>query len=249
MTTQIGATRRIIVTRSKEGNRELGESLREAGFEAISVDTLSFFPPSNWSEVDGRLRSLHQFDWLIFTSGVGATFFIRRMNKLLLETRWRGKPSVAAVGPGTREILERAGIKVQFIPSEYLTMKLAFELPLDRGKKVLLFRADIAEGDLLRTLQRRGFLVEERAIYRTRFILGEYEADLGSADAIIFASPSAIEGFCNRITPQTVGSLIAKPVLCIGPITARAAKARGFKRIITPNVHTFDSLVRELRRL
>jgi uroporphyrinogen-III synthase len=249
MTVQIGATRRVIVTRSKEGNREFGESLREAGFEVVPVDTLSFLPPSNWSEVDGRLRRLHEFDWLTVTSGVGARFFLRRMNKLLLERRWSGKPSVAAVGPGTRDILEDGGIRVQFTPSAYLTKKLALELPLKRGKKVLLLRSDIAQGGMLKTLQRRGFSVEEQVIYRTRFVTGEIEADLASADAIIFASPSAIEGFCSRITQPTLDSLTETPVLCIGPVTARAAKIRGFKRIITPSVYTFESLVRELGKL
>ncbi len=126
---------------------------------------------------------------------------------------------------------------------------LASELPIDQGEKVLLLRTDIAEGRMLRTLQRRGFSVEEQTVYRTRFISGESEAHLGSIDAIIFASPSAIDGFCNRITQKTLHSLLATPVLCMGPVTAGAAKTRGFKRISTPNVHTFHSLVQELRRL
>ncbi len=249
MTVQISRARRIMVTRSKAGNRELTRSLRKVGFEAVSVDTLSFLPPSDWSGVDDALRRLHEYDWLVFTSKVGARFFVRRMGKLLLETQWRGKPAVAAVGAGTRESLTSAGIKVDFTPSKFLTRKLASELPTDRGRNVLLLRADIADASMRITLQRRGFSVEDRPIYRTRFVPGRAEANLRSVDAILFASPSAIDGLCNRITRRTLDSLMSTSVLCIGPVTARAAKARGFKRVTMPRVNTFGSLVQELRRL
>jgi uroporphyrinogen-III synthase len=99
------------------------------------------------------------------------------------------------------------------------------------------------------TLQRRGFVVEEHAIYRTRFVPGESEADLISVDAIIFASPSAVSGFCRRISRQRLDRLLETPVVCIGPVTARAAKARGFRRITAPKTYTFDSVVEELGRL
>ncbi len=219
--------RNVVVTRSKQGNRELTRSLREVGFEVISVDTLSFLPPSDWSELDAALGRLHDYDWLVFTSRLGARFFIRRMEKLVLETRWGGRPAVAAVGSGTRESLTRAGIRVDFTPSKFLTRKLASELPTDRGRKVLLLRADIAEASMRTTLRRRGFSVEEQPIYRTRFVTGQAEADMSSVDAILFASPSAIDGFCRRITRRTLDSLMTTSVLCIGPVTARAARARG----------------------
>ena len=186
--------------------------------------------------------------WLVFTSSVGARYFVGRMKELALATRWKGKPLVAAVGSGTKKALEGRGISVQFTPSEYLTEKLAAELPLDQGRRVLLLRTDIAERGMVLALQRRGFSVEAESIYRTQLPSAHGDADLGRVGAIIFASPSAIEGFCRRIAQRTFDSLLATPVLCMGPITAQAARARGFTRVTSPGTYTFESIIDELRR-
>jgi uroporphyrinogen-III synthase len=53
----------------------------------------------------------------------------------------------------------------------------------------------------------------------------------------------------RRLTRQRLDRLLETPVVCIGPVTARAAKARGFRRITAPKTYTFDSVVEELGRL
>ncbi len=71
---------------------------------------------------------------------------------------------------------------------------------------------------------------------------------LRDADAIVFASPSAVEAFMRRL--DSAGSALTKRLLavCIGPVTATAAREHGFERILTPKTHTVESLVGELGR-
>ena len=38
-------------------------------------------------------------------------------------------------------------------------------------------------------------------------------------------------------------------VACIGPVTAKAARERGFERVVMPESHTINSLVEEILRL
>jgi uroporphyrinogen III methyltransferase / synthase len=248
LTLQASGARRVVITRSREGNEELALRLGQMGFQAISIDTMSFSPPYDWSGVDGSLRRLHDFDWLVFTSATGAEFFARRASELSIELPWRGKPAVAAVGEKTRDALRGAGVSVGFVPSEYLAEKLAVELPTNRGRDVLLLRADIANPAMTKVLTRRGFRVEEHAIYLTRLSKEGAEADIGGAEAIIFASPSAVEGFSSRVDAKTLARARGILALCIGPVTAQAAKGRGFKRTAMPKVHTFEGVLEELRR-
>src|SRR5208283_1814305 len=160
----------IVITRSKRGNEELSGKLKRAGFDSIPVDTISLSPPEDWTRVDGVLRRLDSFDWLVFTSAVGVEYFAERMRALSLRLDWRGNPLVASVGRRTAEKLSGLGITTSFIPSSYLTKKLAEELPAAVGARVLLLRADIADPKLSEGLRARGFAVEETSIYRTKFV-------------------------------------------------------------------------------
>ena len=242
-------TMKVVVTRSKEGNADLTRKLTALGFRVVAVETMSFLPPEDWLEIDASLSNLPHFDWLVLTSAIGADHFIQRMRDLSLELPWKGKPAVAAVGAKTSEALGREGIRVDFVPSEYLTRVLADELPRNVGKKVLLLRADIADPAVVASLTYNGFHVYEHAIYRTT-PEGTRVAteELADVDAIIFASPSAVRGFVATQSPTALSSMKTKGVLaaCIGPVTAKAAKESGFEHILTSRIHTFDGLIEEL---
>ncbi len=255
MTAQVAGTRkiaRVVITRSRKGNAELARKLKALGFEPVPIDTIEFLPPEDWSHVDASLTMLGEFDWLVFTSPTGVEFFAQRMKALSLSVPWRGKPAVAAVGEKTSAALQREGIKVDFVPSEYLTRALAEQLPRGLGKRLLMLRADIGDPEIVATLERGGFRVDDLAIYRTSSVAAsdddEIEPALEEADAIIFASPSAVEAFMRRLDSASAASALTKRLLavCIGPVTAAAARERGFERILAPKTHTIESLVREL---
>ncbi|MDA4117590.1 MAG: uroporphyrinogen-III synthase [Thaumarchaeota archaeon] len=245
--------RKVVITRSREGNEQLAARLGAIGFEAISIETMTFLPPEDWSQVDASLTRLGDFDWLALTSSIGARSFAERMRELSLDVPWIGKPAVAAVGDKTSETLQEVGISVDFVPSVFLTRALARELPRGRGDKVLLLRSDIADPGAVPALERAGFKVKEHAVYRTRSTAkpGDQriaEAQVADADAIVFGSPSAVGGFVARLEAGARDSLMTRNVLvvCIGPVTAEAAKEQGFGRIVTPTSHTFDSLLEKL---
>lgn len=245
-------TTKVVITRSSKGNAELARSLKAVGFEPIQVDTIEFLPPEDWSSVDASLKRLGEFDWLLLTSPTGVEFFAQRMKALSLAMPWDGRPEVAAVGEKTRAALQEEGINVSFVPSEYLTRALAEQLPRGRGKRLLILKADIADPEVAATLERHGFRVTDLTVYRTSPTGGHeeeaMEPALRDADAILFASPSAVEAFMKRLDPDAAASALTKRLLvvCIGPVTANAARESGFDRIITPKTHTIESLVREL---
>ncbi len=253
MTTSVksGSKWRVVLTRSAAGNSKLERELAARGYKPITVESIELAPPSDWHEVDLALQELANFDWVIFTSAVGARNFAERLNVLGLRLP-EGRPLVAAVGPATRQALEDHSIPVSFVPSRYLTEQLGSELPrVESGKgSLLVLRSDIADKRMLQVLEQRGFEVEEHAIYITRIQRSArgLDPELGEADAILFASPSGVEGFVSQVGEARMKSLRKKLAACIGPVTAKAAREHGFSRVITPEVHTFEALLAELQK-
>ena len=239
--------RKVLITRTHEGNVELAAKLRAVGLEPIALDVLAISPPEDWSEVDLRLRALDEYDWLLFTSAAGARSFAERARALGIAPKGV-RAKVAAVGTRTGAELSRAGWGVSFTPSAFLTMALAEELP--GAGRALLLRNDIADPSMGDVMRRRGFEVDEVAVYRTRTLELKAIDAVGEADMVIFGSPSAVEGICSQLPESVLSGLTGKVAACVGPVTAEAARARGFTRIVqSAHEHTFDSLLREIGTL
>lgn len=240
--------RKVLITRSREGNRELGERLRSAGFEPICADLLSFREPEDWSEVDDRLHRLRSYDWVVLTSAIGAKVFAERMRTLGLSQGETTRTRVAVVGSKTAEALSAEGWRVDFVPTRFVTEALGEQIP--GGGSVLLLRTDIAGLALRRTLERRQFAVDELVLYRTVREAPRESRLFAEADLVMFGSPSAVESLCSQVPESVMARLVEKEAACIGPVTAAAARAHGFTRVVHPaESYTFDSLIQEMRAL
>jgi uroporphyrinogen-III synthase len=245
---QTAELKKVLITRSHEGNEELARRLNSFGLQAICADVLSFAGPKDWSRVDDSLHRLGTYDWVVLTSATGARLFAERMRLLHLSRGESALTKVAAVGSTTSRALAGEGWPVDFVPTRFLTRSLAQELP-GRGS-VLLLRADVASDALGKGLVERGFEVDDVILYRTvRQVLKETQS-YSEADVIVFGSPSAVEGLCSQVPREVLSNLISKEAFCVGPVTEKAARAHGFTRVVRPaNSYTFDSVIEELRAL
>jgi uroporphyrinogen-III synthase len=238
---------RVLITRSRKGNAELAPKLLMMGFEPVAIDVLELSPPKDWSDVDLRIGRIDSYDWLVFTSAAGVRFFSERVAALDPGTKF-GRAKVACVGTKTASAASEAGWKVDFVPSRALTKTLGEELP--GIGKALLLRADISDKALPETLRARGFEVDDVVIYTTvpKEVLSTERVE--EVDVIIFGSPSSVEGLCSHLSGRVMSRVAEKRAACLGPVTARAARAHGFKRIIQPaDAHTFDALLEEVRKM
>lgn len=239
---------KVLVTRSHEGNAELVPKLQALGIETVPLDLLQFLPPEDWSEIDKGLARLQAYDWLVFTSPTGVRFFAQRMGLLGYAMGWDGPPRVGAVGARTAAALGRQGARVDFTPTNFLTVELARELPGPAGR-VLMLGADIADGKTADLLRDRGFTVDDLSIYRTkRKPIGD-RARLVAVNLVVFGSPSAVESLCDQLSPEDLLKIISKPAACIGPVTADAARKCGFHHVIQPKSQTFDALVDSIGKM
>jgi uroporphyrinogen III methyltransferase/synthase len=244
----------VVITRAALQSSELYEKLTALGAVPILLPLVSFAPPENYSLLDSALRDWKKFDWVIFTSAYAVQAVVSRAIKQGRNLAKGGAPPlVAVVGPATREQTEKAGLFVEHMAQTHLGVALAEELGDSvRNHKVLLPRSDRANPDLPAALQRLGAKVTEVIAYRT---LRPSDADQervarvakGEADAILFFSPSAVNGLVELIGRERLKSLQNRMAMAaIGPVTARALRDAGVQRVVTPGESTASSVVAAL---
>jgi len=225
---------KLVLARHREGNIKLMELLDKSKIEIIAIDTIYFEPLKNWRKIDIELKRINEYDWIIITSTIGASFLINHIKEKNFQNVKNAK--FATVGKKTAEILIENGFNVCFIPSEFTTEKLAKEIPF--GEKVLLLRSDIASKKMLEILSKRGMKVKNLVLYRTR--INDKKLEIKDIDAIVFGSPSEVEGFIRCV--RNYKQFLDKKVFSIGPVTAKKAYSYGFKDITIPKEYTFKSL-------
>jgi uroporphyrinogen-III synthase len=236
------------VTRPEEDVRSLGDRLRELGAEAIEAPTIEILPIEDTSILDSALVSVAagRFSWVVFTSPRAVAAVDERLGAQRLE--FPPAQRVAAIGPGTRQRLRDIGITAEFTAEPHTTEALARGFPRGEGM-VLLPRADIATEELEEELRTKGWTPVRVDAYRTRTpdrLPAEAAAAIGAGrvDAVCFTSASTVRGFV------TMAGVVRGPrVVCIGPVTARAAEESGLRVDAVAEPHTIDGLVAALERL
>lgn len=245
----------VLVTRAPGQAGEFSKLLRERGATVVEVPTIEIVPPLSWAEADRAIDRLPGYDWLILTSTNAVHWFFRRVRERRGDLAGLAGVRVCAVGPKTREAIERAGLTVFFQPSVYRAERLIQEAGEGawRGKRVLFPRA--AEGrDVIPTEMRRvGAELDLVTVYRTvpspegreklRSLLAA-----GTLDAVTFTSGSTVSSFASLLDPAHLGSIVGRvAVACIGPVTADAALAAGLTADVLAKEATLPSLADALQ--
>jgi uroporphyrinogen-III synthase len=238
----------VLVTRPEEDVQSLADRLRGLGAEAIEAPTIEILPLDDPSELDMAVRDLAAgvFDWVSFTSPRAVDAVALRM--AVQEVPPPVPAKVAAVGPATTHRLDELGIPVDLLAHPHTTEALADSFPPGVGR-VLLPRADIAPRGLEQRLATKGWTPHRVTAYRTRVPDALPAAAVrplaaGEVDAVCFTSASTVRGFV------TMAGVVSGPrVVCIGPVTARAAEESGLRVDAIADPHTIDGLVAALERL
>lgn len=237
------AGRTILITRPAEHAASLMRELRRRGARVLVAPTIRLVPARS-AALTRALEDLAagRFGWITLTSA--ATVDVLR-DRLSSGKDVRAK--VAVIGEGTAEAFRRwARRDPDLQPSSFTTAGLARAFPRGHGR-VLCARADIAPEGLEDALARKGWEPTRVDAYRTRFAtsLPREARDAlrrGDVDAVTFTSASTVHGFVNALraakgTPK---------VVCIGPVTAGAARDAGLEPSAVARPHTIEGLVTAL---
>ncbi|NLI11869.1 MAG: uroporphyrinogen-III C-methyltransferase [Peptococcaceae bacterium] len=246
--------KRVLVTRSREQASALSEAIEDLGGEPLEFPTIGVAEPLDYKPLDQAIDELAAFKWVIFTSVNGVACFFNRLRRRNKDIRELAGARICAIGPKTREALERYGLLVAYVPGEDRAEEIVAGLQgkVNAGDRVLLPRADIARKVLAEALNGMGALVTDVAAYRT--VMGggdsaEIKKKLlnGEIHAVTFTSSSTVLNFAKMLDyPDHENLLKSVTVACIGPVTADAARELGLKVDVTAEEYTIEGLVKAM---
>jgi uroporphyrinogen III methyltransferase/synthase len=243
----------IVNTRSRNQAEPLSFMLRDAGAEVVELPVITFQAPDDGG-LDLRRHAawLNRYDWIVFTSSNAVDAFFA----CLRDARDLGGIKVASVGTATATALSERNIVADIIPiREQSTAGLLNIMPaagpisgrMETGR-VLYPKAAGAPPTLADGLRKKGWLVDEVVAYKTvpasgdSGITPELIEMAKQADAITFASPSAVYAYLELTKDGKVPSVVA----CIGNTTANAARDSGMAVDIVAEEQSAEGLVKGL---
>ena len=190
MTEKTFSGKRIVITRPRAQSKELQRALEDSGAKCSLVPLIDIAQPDDEGfAFEQAMRNVSEYEWVVCTSANGAS----RVAPYLSNSG--NRPKLAAVGSATALAFAR---DVDFVPSSATGVLLAKELPVTSGK-ILVVQAQETSGDVVRILQDRNMNVDGVAAYKTAHCLltDSQIAEIQSADAVLFASGSAVRSWCE----------------------------------------------------
>ncbi len=241
---------KILITRPKDQSTELISLLENQGAEALEFPTIQTIPASDYSGLDIAIDEIDGYDWLIFTSANGVSYFIERLLAKDKDIRTLKNIKIATVGPATAKRLRDLKIKVDLVPDDFLAeglIKSFSDMGVD-GIKMLLPRALKARELLPDELKKLGADLEVATAYETitaKTISAPVKKQLteGRIDWITFTSASTVKNFIKIMDDVDIAELSKKvKVAAIGPVTEKTAKKYGFAVEVTASRSTNSGL-------
>jgi uroporphyrinogen III methyltransferase / synthase len=243
--------KRIMVTRPIAQALEVAAALRARGAEPVVAPTIAIVPPDDLRPAHRAIDELSSYKWIVFTSRNGVEAFFSRLQSLDADARYVGATKVAAIGAKTGQALQRFGIRPDLIPAEFIGEEIARALieAAKLGDRVLIYRAQDARDILPQMLTDAGLKTTVAAAYKTIFVDDpEFASKVRTCDAVTFSSPSTVAGFIALLGGDAhAGEAVrSKTIVCIGPITARAARDAGLHVDAVAREYTADGVIEAL---
>ena len=257
----------IAITRSRDDSQEFIDLITKERGNVLPLPTIELVSKGE-KIVDEFLSALADGDpdYSVFMSSKAASLLFETAKKVGKFEELQlaiANTIVLAVGPKTKDALEKENVKVAYMPQRYSSVGIGeiFTKLNAVGKKVIVPRSGASTSFLKDLLEKIGLHVTELYLYdvctfRDTSQWNEFR-DLFSQDkidGIIFTSASSVRAFFEIMTKdhdenQLVDMLHKTIVISIGPFTADELKKFSVKNVIA-DVHTilgsFDVLVKAL---
>jgi uroporphyrinogen-III synthase len=249
---------RILVGRARHQASALSAELKKFGAEVIEIPFIEIRKLGSYKPLDAALKSISDYDWLILTSVNGVEVVGARMRRLRISAKNLKHLRIAAIGPATREEIEKLGLRVSVVPQRYIAESIVESLRGKvEGKRVLLARAKVARDTIPRELRKMGAQVDVVEAYET-IVPASSHARLRSImkeahcrpQIVTFTSSSTVRNFVallgGRGRPphaRLEGILFAS----IGPITSATLRELGLPVHIEATEYTIPGLTKAIR--
>ena len=256
--------KRLVVTRAAKQASGISSKLTALGAEVIEtpmietrtlssplMDPIASLQGDSSDRIQADFNDLENFDLLAFTSTNGVESFFRQLLASGNDIRVLAGKKIASVGKITEKKLLEYGIRCDYVPEDHtgeglgklLSEKVAAgELICSR---ILLLQGNLADDTLPKLLPQASRWIVYETLPAAE--LPEWKREtVSAADAVVFASTSAVENFVKALAGDNVPeSLLPRLAFCIGRMTEDAARKNGFETV-TSDETTMDSLVKKI---
>ena len=227
-----------MITRPESHDEQLAAALIRVGAFPICLPLIRIEPV----EFDLPAVQLSSYDQVVFTSANAVTCFVSRLGAGILAQLQQHR-GIAAIGPATANRLAATGADTSITAPKHIAESLVAALGHVAGKRILWPRAEIVRPVLAQGLRAAGATVTEIVVYRTvASIPVDAPRAIAGADAVTFTSPSGVRAWLSAFGRP------AMRVVCVGPVTARAAADSGFHVDAVADPYTIDGLMIALER-
>jgi uroporphyrinogen III methyltransferase/synthase len=223
----------VVVTRPSNKAQALTLGLRRAGASVVSLPCIAVSGPKDGGEALERgIRELSGYDWVAFTSANAVNSFLDKLD----DARKLAGVKLAAVGVATSSALAESHLVADLVPEVSSAAGLVDGIgpPTGRGR-ILFCRAADALPTLADGLRAAGWSVNEAEAYTT-VVAGPDDGATSDAvekargaDAVVFASPSAVSAFLSFLGQ---GQTLPPVAVCIGSTTGVSAREAGFGSVV-----------------
>ena len=249
--------RRVVITRPAGQSADWRNRLEALGAEVIELPLIKVSKDVNLDTLAEVLQEFGAYEWLVFTSANGVKYFFEEFIRVHVDIRALGLVRIAAVGEATAAALTDLHLRVDLQPKKASGEELAMELisreSMDSAK-VLVVTGNKNREVLVEKLHEARAIVDTLPVYKTEEtdlaadpLAGDFKAK--GADAILFASPSAVQSFFDQAATLKLGAKARKPLAGrIGPTTTAAMKQLGVPVDFEAAEPSLDSLVSALQK-
>lgn len=257
MPTPTLAGRRVAVTRSREQASELTARLKALDAEVLELPLIQVTRSVDLHTLADVLVELGGYDWVVFTSVNGVRFFFEEFHRIFDDIRALGLLRFAAVGDATAQAIREQRIRVECQPKEATADALADALAatgsLDSAR-ILVITGNLNRDTLVAKLEAARAIVDRLQVYQTGKTDLKAEpaaADFRArgADAILFASSSAVHSFVDQAADLKPARDARRPLAgSIGPQTSETMRKLGMPVDFEAKTPSLDALVDALVR-
>ena len=232
---------RVLVTRPAHQAENLSRLIQERGGEAVRFPVLDIVARGNIDEVQGALKNLDKFQWVVFISPNAVNFALKANNGKIDRLK---AVRFAAVGRATAQALEAAGLTVEVVPEQGYTSEALLAMPQMqqiKGQSCLIVRGEGGREELANTLRSRGADVHYLEVYKRTIpsidnsqvvqLLTQHRLDV-----ITVTSGEALQNLLIMLGEKNHQLLLPIPMVVVSDRIGQLAAGMGFKRIaVTEN--------------
>ncbi len=246
------AGRRIVLTRASDQNSELHAKLAALGAEVIELPLIRVSKSVKNDDLAEVFPEFGGYDWIAFTSPNGVKYYFEEFFRVFADIRSLGLIRIACVGEATARAIKALHLDVECQPATATAEALAAALiatgSLDHAK-VLVVTGNQNRETLVTKLEEARAIVDTLQVYQTE--KNDLSADAAAkdfralgADAILFASSSAVQSFADQAAALQLAKDAHRPLAgSIGPQTSETMKKIGLPVDFIAKEPGLDALV------